>query len=479
MQKLGYVLAFLICLSFLSYSPAQAEKPASGHNITIQVKGLENQQCLLAYYFGEQKYIKDTLQLNSQGKVTLSGEDPMDGGIYMFVYPGNKNYFEFIVNDQEFSLATTKANPIQDMTISGSPENRMFFDYMATLNEKKRKAQKIKQKRKQIKEEQPDKAEKLEDRLNEITASIRKARNNLMEENPDLFYTEVLETMNDPEYPEIKKADGKVDSQRSFTVYKRRYFSNVDWSDDRLLRTPIYHKKLTTYLEDLTAKNPDSIIQAADKLIKATSGNEETFQYIVHHVTSKYERSKIMGMDKVFVHMAEKYYLTGMADWVSDKQLKDIRERVARIKPNLIGKQAPRITMVNTQGDPVPLYDVNKPVTVLFFWDSECGHCQDAIPKLREVYQDKDLKNKVEVYAVNIEDKEKGWKKYVKNHEMPWINVQDRFNDSRFRAYYNIYSTPVIYVLDDDKKIRAKRIGVEQLKDVVPDILNRKDQSGS
>ena len=34
-------------------------------------------------------------------------------------------------------------------------------------------------------------------------------------------------------------------------------------------------------------------------------------------------------------------------------------------------------------------------------------------------------------------------------------------------SMYDIFSTPVIYVLDKDKKIKAKRIGTEQVIDVV------------
>ncbi len=468
----------VIALLIVSTSSASSAKKDEGHNITIQVDGISNKECLLAYYYGDQKYIKDTLKLDAQGEVTISGSEPIDGGIYMFVFPGNSNYFEFIINDQQFSLATTKANPIEDMKVEGSPENEMFFEYISMLNNKKSKAQKLNRKRKRIKKQKPEKAEELSEKLTAIRESIDEKKDQLINQHPDLFYSKVLKTMEDPKYPEINEASGVVDSQKAFMVYKRRFLNNVDWSDDRLLRTPIFHQKLKTYLKKLTPKNPDSIIRAADQLVQRTQGNDETFKYIVHHITSKYERSKIMGMDKVFVHMAEKYYLTGRADWVSDKQLKDIRERVLRIKPNLIGKKAPRITMANTKGQPVALYDVDKPVTVLFFWDSDCGHCQDAIPKLRKIYQNSDFKDKMAVYAVNIEDKKKGWKKYVENHEMPWINVQDQYNDSRFRAYYNIYSTPVIYVLDENKKIRAKRIGVEQLKEVVPDVLGMNNSSG-
>ena len=45
-----------------------------------------------------------------------------------------------------------------------------------------------------------------------------------------------------------------------------------------------------------------------------------------------------MGMDAVFVHMVENYYMTGEAYWVEEDQLKKIEERAEKIAPNLIGR---------------------------------------------------------------------------------------------------------------------------------------------
>ena len=67
------------------------------------------------------------------------------------------------------------------------------------------------------------------------------------------------------------------------------------------------------YLDKMTAKNPDSIIVSANTLIEKAKANEEIFRYVVSHVTSKYERSKIMGMDAVFVNMVENYYITNLS----------------------------------------------------------------------------------------------------------------------------------------------------------------------
>jgi hypothetical protein len=54
-----------------------------------------------------------------------------------------------------------------------------------------------------------------------------------------------------------------------------------------------------------------------------------------------------------------------------------------------------------------------------------------------------------------------------------WLNAWDPYNESDFRKKYDIYSTPVIYLLDKERKIIAKRIAVDQLGDVVDKIIER------
>ncbi|MCG8410920.1 MAG: hypothetical protein MI739_06530, partial [Bacteroidales bacterium] len=54
-----------------------------------------------------------------------------------------------------------------------------------------------------------------------------------------------------------------------------------------------------------------------------------------------------------------------------------------------------------------------------------------------------------------------------------WINVWDNYNMTNFRFFYNINSTPSIYLLDENKKIIAKRISHETLKEILDIELNK------
>src|SRR5205085_9608488 len=133
-----------------------------------------------------------------------------------------------------------------------------------------------------------------------------------------------------------------------FKYYKSHYLDNVDFSDERLLRTPIFQNKIKTYTQQLTVPYPDSIIVAIDTIIGKSRANKEVFKYCVATLANFYETSNIMGYDKIFVHIAEKYYLTKDAFWADSTLKAKIHERVEKIKPNILGEPAHDLAMPDT-----------------------------------------------------------------------------------------------------------------------------------
>jgi thiol-disulfide isomerase/thioredoxin len=116
----------------------------------------------------------------------------------------------------------------------------------------------------------------------------------------------------------------------------------------------------------------------------------------------------------------------------------------------------------------VPLYNIKADYTVVIFWDVDCGHCQKDIPKLKEVYDKMKADGKsVEVYSVYTHFEVDKWKKFIRDHKLNWVNVYNGVHLIDLKVKFDIYSTPVIYLLDKNKVIKAKRIGVEQVEDVI------------
>src|ERR1035438_1730889 len=104
MKKLRCIFSLVILLFFSASLPAVAD----GYIIKFRVKGIKDTTCLIANYFGNGTYVKDTVKVDGSGRFTFKAKDDLPRGIYLVVLT-DKNYFEFIVNrDKKFSMETEK-----------------------------------------------------------------------------------------------------------------------------------------------------------------------------------------------------------------------------------------------------------------------------------------------------------------------------------------------------------------------------------
>ena len=248
----------------------------------------------------------------------------------------------------------------------------------------------------------------------------------------------------------------------SYNYNKDHFFDNIDLTDERLLRTPILYARLNTFFTSIVIQAPDSINKEIDKLMKKCSKNYKVFQFVAVYLFNHFRESEIMGHDAVMVKLADDIYLSGKADWVTKEFKDDLRKQIDLIRPNLIGKKAENMVMDSYKGIFVSLYDIEKEFTILYFWEPDCGHCKEATPKLK-AYYDKPKPYGVEVFAVCTTSDKAKWTKYIEENKLTWINGWDPKRESHFDFFYNVQSTPTVYILDKYKKIIAKKLAVEEI----------------
>jgi peroxiredoxin len=470
------LLSSILLLSFFSLTSLAQKKDS--YDIKITVKGLkEGSTCLLANYYGEKQYIKDSAKANAKGEVEFKGDTKWQEGVYLFVLP-NKKYFDFIMDaNQTFTLEGDTTDFIKTMKIKGSDENKFFYEYQNFMTSKQKQIEPLRNELKTIKDK--DSTKNIQDKLAGFDKEIKDYKSNFIKNNPKTFVAKLFKAMDEPEVPEVPiLSNGRKDSTFSYRYYKYHYWDNWDFSDDRLMYTPVFHNKIKFFMDKLTPQMPDSINVSTDYLVEKAKANKEVFKYIVYWLTYTYESSNIMGMDAVFVHMVDRYYVTKQAFWVDSTQLYKITNRAYTLKPLLIGKKAPMVNMPDSTGKYISMYDIKAKYTVLVFWDHGCGHCKKEIPKLLEQYNTKLKAKGVQVYAVETEDKPKEWKQFIKEHKLNWINVcePDDYKRAVTKKIYDIYSTPVIYLLDENKIIRAKRIDSEQLDGIIDALEKEKKE---
>ena len=459
-----FALFFIYSVSKAGDKPAKNAKP--GYTIKVKLTGIHDTLAYLGNHFGDKQYVTDTARVDSKGNVTFSGSKTLDGGIYLII-THQKKYFEILLDGKEdnFSIETDTIDFVGNLKVKGSTENQYFNDYQKFLTAKAKESEPIRKLFEKAKTDKKDTKE-FQDKLTAIDKEVKDYKVNFMSAHPESFLSKIIRATQPPEIPEIPTLpSGRKDSTFSYRYYKAHFWDNIDFNDARLLRTPILQGKLKEYFEQMTYQIPDSIIIECDKLIEKSRKNKEMFKYLVVYFTSNYERSNIMGMDAVFVHLGKKYYTYDQAYWVDSTTVFKIQDRAKRTEPLLVGKKTPWFACQDTAGQWIDIYrSVNAEYTVLIFWDPDCGHCKKAMPSVIEAY-DKLKQYNVQFVGVCTEVEKDKWLKYIREQKLKWINVADPDIKSNFRYDYYIESTPQVYVLDKNKKIIAKKLAAEQLYD--------------
>lgn len=453
-----------------------------GYDLKFTVKGLkENSNCILAHYHYNFQLKNDSVRSNAKGEFEFKGEEKYPEGMYLIIFPDaspNKKYFDFVMDGiQHFSLETDTMDYVKNMKIKGSEENKIFFDYQHFIMKEQKLIEPLREQFRKVKDK--DSSKLLQDKMMVIDKEVKTYKTDLAKNNPQMFITKLLKATDEPEIPEAPvQPDGKKDTLFAYHYYKTHFWDNFDFSDERMLRTPIFHPKIKQYLDKLTPQTPDSINIAVDYIIDKGKANPKVFEYLVNLLVYDYESSTRMGFDAVFVHLVERYYLTKQVTWVDSTRMYKVAERAYILKPLLIGKKAPQIIMQDSTGKVMALHSVKAKYTIVVFWDYGCGHCKKEIPELYELYKNKLKKLGVEVYAVETDNGLKEWKKFIKDHDLNWINVieEDDYKRAVVKKFYDIYKTPTVYLLDENKIIKAKNIDSEQLEKFIEMLEKEKEK---
>jgi thiol-disulfide isomerase/thioredoxin len=468
--KFFVIVALVICCS-VSFARA------GGYQIRVKVNGLKNDTCYLGNYYGKYQYIHDTAIANERGEVVFQGKKPLDGGIYFVVLP-KKKFFEIIIDkEQNISFETDTADFTANMKIKGSKQNLAFYQYLNFVNTKQKLYEAYRAKYQKYTSNK-DSADYYKDKMSKTDKDVQDYKLNFIKQNPAFLISKVFIASKDPDVPEAPVLqNGRKDSLFTYNYYKAHYFDNMDFSDDRLLRTPVFYNRLNYFMEKVIIQIPDSIIKEADKLVEKGRASKEVFKYLVWYFTYTYETSEIMGFDAIFVHMVDTYYKTNQCFWVSPSTLAALIKRADKLGPILLGKTSPNLVMQDTSLNLQSLHGVKAKYTILLFWDPECGHCQTEVPKMVELYNKDRAELNMEVFAVCTDTNMAKMKSFIRKHKMNWINVNGpRATTPPYAETYDIYSTPVIFILDEKKVIIAKRLGYDKVEDFIRNDKMRREE---
>lgn len=452
-----------------------------GYKIQLKIPGVKDSMVYLTHYYGKPLptiYKKDSARFDKNGvAVFKSNDSSFTGGIYMMLLGDRKTYFEFLLNSgDDISMTADLAKLPEGVKFKNSPENDRFQEYVDFLSGYSKQQQALQKEYKEAKNAEDSAA--VRKKASASSKDLTNYRKNYTAKYPNTLLAAIFKALSLPQVPEGVHylPDGVTrDSAFAYNYYKSHFWDDLDLQDDRLIHAPIYDAKLEEYFTKLVLPWPDSMEKEADMLLRKAKGTKDMFKYTLWWLTRHVENSKVMGMDEVFVYLVENYYMKGDAFWLTNDELTKYVDRAQKIAPNVIGNIAPEIKVPNIMTKKMEsLYDIKAKYTLVIFYAPSCGHCQHEVPALDSLYR-AELKAKgVKVLSIATEGEEKAITDFIAKYKLEgWTNAWDHDHVGDWRGKYDVYSTPTIYLLDEKKIIRGKRIDHTNLGGLI-DMLERR-----
>lgn len=456
---------FILLVLCFSFSCSKKETKAPKETITTiegKIKNTPNQKLKLAYrYFDGKSYIKDSTVTDSVGKFKFS--NVYGKGVYLITYNKVNSYFEIILNNEEninFEV-DFKEDKSVDVFVLKSQENRLFYDYINYLNSKKELQKELVNKANKSKSQQE--LENYKSKLTQLDTDIKTFTNSLINTNKDLLVSKFLLANQKIEIPDCNSSLSKEDCNSfRYKYYKSHYWDNYNLKDSSLVRTPILANKINDYLDNITTKVPDSIIKEVDFLIKSTNNSPNMSKLITIFLLNKYAKSKIMGMDKVYVHIANTYYADEkITPWIDDNQRQKILENTKILEPILIGKTLKNFKFKNANGEEISIYDIKGNNTVLFFSAKFNKGEFLNYKKINKKFKDVNVISILENTMLNF--------KLVSDNGVENISYfMDTDDFEALKIYLNCKKNEYIsYLLDENYTINFKMIDAKQIDEII------------
>lgn len=500
-----YIL-LLIILASVGTSNAQ-----NGYDIHINFKGCPDSNVFLARYFWDQLPLVDSCKKVKGGKIQFKGTAPLEKGMYLLVNSSkNSFYHQFIVDEkQKFTINLDNADITGTLKSPDDKLNEEFFSYVRYMTDKNKAMSEIVAQAKT--KSKADSAKLVNEKQALFNKEIAKFDADFMARNKGNFVYDLMFIKNEKYASDIPKAsNGRPDSIYQYYYYKNHFLDGINFKDNRVLGTPFFAEKIKKYFEQLTVQHPDSVILELDKVLGQCIPGSDVFNTLVGHFTYKFETNKAMSfdqyghsntMEKVFIHLSDKYIISGKTNgYYSDETVKKIKDRVDILRNLLPGAKVSDLYMIDTlRGKEVlkmgfdtaktsagasflynknidrltpmykRLYDINAKYTIIVFWAADCGHCQTEVPKLSEDLAK--IKSKIDFKVFAVQTKEElyeSWKKFIIDKKLKdFIHVFDPIHINNLKERFDIQGTPVIYLLDKDKKIIGKKLATENVVEIL------------
>ncbi len=444
---------------------------SQNYKIEVFVSEQPNEEVVLGSVKGDKFTPVDTV-MPEAGNITfeLSNDDAI--GVYRLLL-GQTVYaqvmheapqkIDFIFNHEDCILKSNFNSPADSLQVIASKENKVWIRF---LRLEKAYSKQLTDLVTQINyfQAKPDDNYYTDIRKKSVVKKyneIQQKRNSLVSLTAKkclgLFASKMIKMYSEP------FMDGNLTEKERNLLFEKDYFKKLDFSDEILINSPVYTKKVYTYLIAYIKKDlqhGEKIREmniAVDEIIENTSSNKVVGDFVVEFLMRGFE---ILKLNEVLQHIAEIYTPNSSCE-DGDKSTLVRRLNSQKMLP---GTLAPEFSLIGVAGDSVSLSNISSKYKLIVFWASWCPHCEQLLPDLYQWYLNRDID--IEVVAVSIDENQDDWRAFVTERGYNWINCSEPEKwDGRVAVAYDIYATPTMFLLDKENLIISKPLTFNEFLD--------------
>jgi peroxiredoxin len=430
------------------------------YSITGDVRDLASKKVYLSGYYGEKIRPADSTTTDGKGNFIFSLKPTVSAGLYRISW-GKDKYVDLVLNKENIVFYTTSENPADSIQILSSFENNLYYWYERRESLGQAKLELITP----VVDYYPVKdayysRSALE--FESIQRSQEKVFDSLSQLYPQSYALRILKLQQTPFLSASLSKDERVE------FLKMHFFDKVDFNDTLLLKSNAWSNKAISYL-GLWGSSRFSQKQLETEFIKAVtimmdkaSVNPDIYKFLLDYLLGGFDK---YHMDDVITYMADHFQDPYSCEDQAKKTA--LQKKLDTFKKIATGKIAPDITIPDLKGKMIRLSEIPAEYTLVIFWSSECSHCIDMMPKVRDIY-DKQKPKRMEILAISIDTNRREWTGFIKDEKLDFLNASDlKGFDGKPADQYNIYATPTMFLLDREKKILAKPISYRELEQVL------------
>jgi peroxiredoxin len=444
------VIFFIIVLFYTTITISLAQQ------ITITVHHRNDSKAIVSSLSGEKVTPIDSILSSEEGKFQFILKNNHTG-IYRFSV-NSKVSIDFVFDGNDVAIETDGSNILDSIRVSKSESNTIYYKFIKLNRDYKIKSELL-----QLiltrypKEDNYLKISK--EKLLQVQKEYLYFVNVTAQVNPSSFIARYIRSS------QLPVIDFELPFNKQLTYFKTHTLENLDFKDPELVNSDAFTNKTIEYLTYY--RNPQmpkevlekEFISAVDSILNKAKVNTRVYQHIVEYLLDGFKK---FGYDGVINYIVQNFVIKDDL-CLSENVGNTIQRLIDQNKRLPVGSIAPNFSMTTISGIPFNLYTMTEEKVLLVFYTSRCPHCKTILPQIRELQQ---AQMNFEVVAISLDTLREEWKSFAENNNLNFVHISDLQGwDGVVAKEYFIYATPTMFLLDTKKKIVAKPLTIQALKE--------------